>query len=397
MRGGLGKRLTGYAFVSPWLLALCVFIGYPFLAALYFSFCDYPPLKEPVFIGADNYTALLADARFQRSMGVTLIYAAVAVPMGVALALGLAMFLNARVRGQSFYRVVYYIPHLVPTVVVAILWLWIFNPKFGLLNIVLGQVVKAVDACTNLVFDLDAARAGETFAGRAASLLCFPPVFLLIMFIRGVPAALAKRPMLKRLVAALTMVWTVVAAVLALNASLTYLAPQDMARVRAPSWLTDSNVLPSFMAWKGMDFAPSMALWAIIVMSMWSVGQMAVIYLAKLQDVPVELYEAADIDGAGWWHKMVNVTIPMISPVILFNVVMAIIGTFQIFAAPYIMTQGGPEDKTRFAAMFIYDHAFQYQRVGYASAVAWVLFLVIVALTVLAFKTLHKRVYYAGR
>jgi len=214
---------------------------------------------------------------------------------------------------------------------------------------------------------------------------------------RAAPRAVAENSALRRLLLTLVAAGLILAAAPALNASLTYLAPEDMARLRAPSWLTDSNLLPSFMTWKGMDFAPSMALWAIIVMGMWSVGQMAVIYLAKLQDVPVELYEAADIDGANWWSKTFNVTIPMISPVILFNVVMAIIGTFQIFAAPYIMTQGGPEDKTRFAAMFIYDHAFQYQRVGYASAVAWVLFLVIVALTVLAFKALHKRVYYAGR
>jgi multiple sugar transport system permease protein len=146
-----------------------------------------------------------------------------------------------------------------------------------------------------------------------------------------------------------------------------------------------------------LSFAPSWALWALIVMSLWGVGQMAIIYLAKLQDVPVDLYEAADIDGANWLQKTWQITVPMISPVILFNVVMSIIGTFQVFAEPYIMTGGGPEDKTRFVAMFVYDQAFQYQRVGYASAVAWVLFLMIVALTILAFRISQKRVYYAGR
>ena len=130
---------------------------------------------------------------------------------------------------------------------------------------------------------------------------------------------------------------------------------------------------------------------------MWGVGQMAVIYLAKLQDVPVELYEAAEIDGAGWWRKTRSVTIPLISPVILFNVVMSIIGAFQVFAAPYIMTQGGPEDKTRFVAMFVYDQAFQYHRLGYASAVAAVLFLIIVALTLLAFRLSKRHVHYAAR
>ena len=393
----LRKPLAGYAFVSPWLIALCVFIGYPFLAAFYFSFCDYPPLKGPVFIGLGNYAELLHDTRFHTSMGVTLIYAAAAIPIGVVLALALAMFLNARIRGQSFYRVIYYIPHLVPTVVVAILWLWIFNPKFGLVNIILARIVMVADTWTDLFFDLAAARAEQGFGRWPALLLLLPPAALVLTASRAAPRAVAENSALRRLLLTLVGVGLILAAAPALNASLTYLAPEDMARLRAPSWLTDSNLLPSFMTWKGMDFAPSMALWAIIVMGMWSVGQMAVIYLAKLQDVPVELYEAADIDGANWWSKTFNVTLPMISPVILFNVVMAIIGTFQIFTAPYIMTQGGPEDKTRFAAMFIYDHAFQYQRVGYASAVAWVLFLVIVALTVLAFKALHKRVYYAGR
>ncbi len=386
------KHLTGYAFASPWLIALAVFIGYPFLAGLYFSFCDYPPLKGPVFIGLDNYAELLVDARFHRSMGVTLVYAAVAIPIGVVLALALAMFLNARIRGQSFYRVIYYIPHLVPTVVVAILWLWIFNPKFGLVNIILAQIVGVADAWTDLFFDLAAARAEQGFGRWPALLLLLPPVALVLTAGRAAPRVVAENSALRRLLLTLVGAGLVLAAVPALNASLTYLAPQDMARLGAPSWLSDGNPMPS-----AVPFAPSMALWAIVVMGMWSVGQMAVIYLAKLQDVPIELYEAADIDGANWWSKTFNVTIPMISPVILFNVVMAIIGTFQIFAAPYIMTGGGPEDKTRFAAMFIYDHAFQYQRVGYASAVAWVLFLVIVALTVLAFKTLHKRVYYAGR
>jgi multiple sugar transport system permease protein len=138
-------------------------------------------------------------------------------------------------------------------------------------------------------------------------------------------------------------------------------------------------------------------MWALIIMSMWGVGQMAVIYLAKLQDVPAELYEAAEIDGANWWGKIWHVTVPLISPVILFNVVMAIIGTFQIFAEPYIMTGGGPEDKTRFVAMFIYDQAFQYHRLGYASAVAWVMFLLIVVLTLLTFRVSRKHVHYFGR
>jgi multiple sugar transport system permease protein len=207
-----------------------------------------------------------------------------------------------------------------------------------------------------------------------------------------VPQAVRRRAALRRLLAGVAIVAVAAAALALVNASLHYAAPADMRKLHSPGWLSDGDPMPS-----AVPFAPSWALWALVIMALWSVGQMAVIYLAKLQDVPVELYEAADIDGAGWLQKTWQITLPMISPVILFNVVMAIIGTFQVFAEPYIMTSGGPEDKTRLIAMFVYDQAFQYQRVGYASAVAWILFIMIVTLTLLAFRISQKRVYYAGR
>jgi len=191
----------------------------------------------------------------------------------------------------------------------------------------------------------------------------------------------------------LTIVLLVLGIVAVLNVGLSYVAPTDMDKLqKGPGWLTDGAALPS-----AVSAAPSWALWALIILSLWGTGQMALIYLAKLQDVPVELYEAADVDGANWFQKTWHVTVPMMSPVILFNVVMGIIGTFQIFVQPYIMTSGGPEGKTRFVAMFVYQNAFQYQRLGYASAVAWVLFLVIVVLTVIAFRVLRERIYYAGQ
>ena len=391
MAGMRRQTAIGYAFIAPWLVALAVFIGYPFLAGFYFSFCDFPPLRTPVFIGLDNYHELATDALFQRSMGVTLLYAAVAIPIGVALAITLAMLLAARIRGQAFYRVFFYIPHLVPTVVVAILWLWIFNPKYGLLNLILAAGVNAADGWTARFFNLEAAASGGDFASARVCLLVAVPLAA-VAAMRLARTALARRPHLRRLLAATTAALLVLAAGTVLNAVLHRVAPVDMQKLHSPGWLSDGSPFPS-----AVSFAPSWALWALIVMSLWGVGQMAIIYLAKLQDVPADLYEAADIDGATWWQKSLHITLPMISPVILFNVVMAIIGTFQVFTEPYIMTGGGPEDKTRFVAMFVYDQAFMYQRVGYASAVAWVLFLVIVVLTVLAFSLFQKRVYYAGR
>ncbi|NQT19393.1 MAG: sugar ABC transporter permease, partial [Planctomycetes bacterium] len=276
---------------------------------------------------------------------------------------------------------------LVPTVVVALLWMWMFNPEFGLLNWALGAVLGVIDAWTNLFFDLSAAPAGAGFLRPwAAALACLAAFGLLA------PIALRSRPKLHAVVKNIAVVVMALAGIAVVNVALCYLLPVDMKKLHSPGWLSDGTPLPS-----GVPFAPPWALWALIMMSLWGVGQMAVIYLAKLQDVPAELYEAADIDGATWPQKTRHITIPMMSPVILFNVVMAIIGTFQVFTEPYIMTRGGPEDKTRFVAMFVYDQAFQYQRIGYASAVAWALFLLIVGLTLLAFYVSRKHVYYAGR
>jgi multiple sugar transport system permease protein len=154
-----------------------------------------------------------------------------------------------------------------------------------------------------------------------------------------------------------------------------------MAGVKGPGWLVDTR-------WA----LPSLAL-----MSLWGVGHTVVIYLAGLQDVPAELYEAAAIDGAGPARRLWHVTLPTISPVIFFNLVMAIIGTLQVFATPFIMTGGGPARATYFYSMYLYDNAFNYLKMGYASAMAWILLMMIVLLTALAFWTSKRWVHYQGR
>jgi ABC-type sugar transport system permease subunit len=404
------RYATAYAFVLPWLCGLTFFIAYPFLAAGYFSFCDFPPLKNTMFIGTANYAELLSDPSFHRSLGVTTMFAAVAIPLGVILAMSLAMFLNARIRGQALYRVVYYLPHLVPTVVVAILWMWIFNAEAGLLNLVLRTIFRGWDWLTGQFIDIEALKAGAWSLkvglwGLVKGRLWAATPNVAVMLVAVVLALLSWGPLarriwrgrwadshLRRLVATIAGLAVSATVLVILAVVLYHFRPADMRKLHAPGWLTDGDPFPT-----GVPFAPPWALWAIIIMSMWGVGQMAVIYLAKLQDVPAELYEAADIDGATWWDKTRHVTIPLISPVILFNVVMAIIGAFQVFAEPYIMTQGGPEDKTRFVAMFIYDQAFQYHRLGYASAVAGALFLIIVVLTILSFRLSRNLVHYEGR
>ena len=378
------RTITGYAFIAPWLAALVFLIGYPFVASMYFSTCDYSPLREPLFVGADNYAELVQDVVFRQSMLVTIAFAVVAIPLGVLLALTLALFLNTRIRGVSFYRVIYYLPHLVPSVVVAILWMWMFNPQFGILNVVLAPFGKVAAALLTPFAYLNPPVPGWIV------LIAVIVAFAAWWKTRSLSLDLlhAGRERFKRVSTVLAIVFVAVV----LFAVTVWIEPIDIRKIQSPGWLTDGNAFPS-----GLSFAPSWALWALIYMSMWGVGQMAIIYLAKLQDVPVELYEAADLDGADWWQKTWHITLPMISPVILFNVIMGIIGAFQVFTEPYIMTGGGPEDRTRFVAMFIYDQAFEYQRLGYASAVAWMLFLVIVGLTMLALRISRERVYYAGK
>ena len=290
----LSRRETwaGLAFVSPWIVGLGVFLLYPILASLYYSFCDYSVFYKARFIGVANYIDIAGDKVFWKSLVNTLFFAALSVPLGLLLAFGLAMLLNSEVRGLTIYRTIFFLPALVPMVALAVLWLWIFNGEYGVLNTAISGL--------------------------------------------GLPS---------------------------------------------PGWLTD----------------PAWSKPALVLLSMWGVGYAMVIFLAGLQDVPVHLYEAADLDGATWWHKIRHVTLPMVSPVILFNGIMGIIGSLQYFAIPYIMTPNGqPARSAYFYAMYLYDNAFAYIKMGYASAMAWILFLVIFALTLLSLRLASRYVHYEG-
>jgi len=283
---------NGLLFISPWIIGFCVFMLYPTLASLFFSFCDYSVLERPVWIGAENYSELASDGVFWVSLGNTAYYAVIALPLGMMLAIGIALLLNTKVRGMAVYRTIFFLPSIVPVVAMAILWLWILNGRYGVLN-------------------------------YSLSLL-------------GIPAK------------------------------------------ALPAWLENKH-------W---------AMPALILMGLWGIGHAMVIYLAGLQDIPVHLYESADIDGASWWQKTLHITLPMLSPTIYFNLIMGIIGTFQIFAAPYIMTSGGPERATHFYTFYLYNLAFEDLRMGYACAMAWILFLIILGLTLLATKVSAKHVHY---
>jgi multiple sugar transport system permease protein len=295
-RGETRNLFKGLAFVSPWLVGFTVFMLLPIVLSLYYSLSDYNLLQPPVFIGGENYRALLHDSVFWRSLRVTLLYALISVPMALFVSLGVAMLLNVRLRAQPIFRTLIFLPSLVPTIASAILWKWMYNQRLGLIN-------RALEPILN---------------------------------------------------------WF---------------------HLSGPPWLDQSNwVVPS-----------------LAIMSVWSAGNTVIIYLAGLQDVPRELYEAAELDGAGPIGRLWNVTIPMISPVIFFNLIMAIIGILQVFDTPFMMTKGGPNRASYFFTYYLYDNAFTYLKMGYASAMAWIQLLLVLLLTGIAFLSSRKWVYYQGK
>ena len=287
----MSKRLiTGLLFISPWIVGFLAFTLYPILASLYYSLCDYRILSPPRFVGLANYSTLVRDEYFWRSLFNTA-FMFIELPIAVALGIGIAMLLNQAVRGLPFFRTIFYLPAIVPTVAVSMLWLWMFNPDLGLMNAGLSKF--------------------------------------------GLPTF---------------------------------------------GWLVD----------------PKSAKPAVIVMDLWGVGGGMIIYLASLQGVPQHLVEAAALDGAGTLSRIRHVTLPAISPVIFFMVVTGMIGLFQYFTQAFIMTspRGGPEHSTLFYALYLFQNAFEYFKMGYACAMGWILFVISVIATIVVFRTSARWVYY---
>lgn len=278
-----------YLFISPTVIGLLVFLLGPIIASAALSFTDYDILTAPAWVGLDNYIGLFQDGLFWQALRVSVIYSVISVPLGLALSLGAALLLNQKIRGVAILRSIYYMPTIISGVAVAMLWRWLFNAQFGMVNILLGKI-----------------------------------------------------------------------------------------GVRGPMWLTDER-------W---------ALTAIIIASFWGLGGAMLIYLAGLQGIPSELYEAAEIDGATERAKFRYITLPMISHVTFFNLVLGIIGALQLFTDAYVMTGGGPNNATLFLSLYLYRQAFLYLKMGYASAMAWVLFAIVLVLTLLVFKSSPMWVYY---
>ena len=286
------NKRVGFLFVLPFVLGVLLFKLFPFVTSFALSFTQYDIIDPPQWIGLANYKDLFTDdPLFQKSMGVTLWFAALAVPMRVGFALLIAHVLNFKLRGINFFRSAFYLPSILGgSIAVAVLWRFIFS-KYGLVNLILTK-------------------------------LGLEPI----------------------------------------------------------AWLADEHY----------------SMWTIVLLFTWQFGSARVIFLAALQNVPTSLYEAAECDGASRWQQFWRITVPLITPVIFFNLIMQMVHAFQEFNGPYMITEGGPLNSTYVLALYIYDQSFRFFNLGYGAALSWVLLALVATLSAISFWSSRYWVFYAG-
>ena len=287
------QTLWGFAFVSPWVVGFLVFGLYPIIMSFYYSLCQYDVLRVPHFIGLENYKVLLfEDNYFWNSIWNTFFYTVIRTPLVILGSLMLAVLVSKAIRGVKFFRTIYFIPSIITGVILSVLWMWLLNPQYGMVN-----------------------------------------NFLAFFGLQG------------------------------------------------PLWLQD----------------PQWSKPSLILMSIWSLGGgRMLVFLAALQGIPQQLYEVVDIDGGGWWKKFRHVTIPLISPILFLWSILEVIFSLQVFIEAYVMTKGGPLNSTLFYNLYLYNKAFDDFNMGYASAMAWILLLITVLITIIQFKVGKRWVYYSG-
>ena len=290
---GRRESLWGLAFISPWILGALAFTLLPMGASFVISLTNFDPRYPDAVqsVGLANYQRMLTDPLVLQSLGVTLKFAAVMLPLTLAVSLGLAMLVNnPKLIGRTVFRTLFYMPTQIPIIATTLIWQGVLNLHTGWLNYALGAV-----------------------------------------------------------------------------------------GIAGPDWLNST-----FWVYPGLS-----------LMSLWGTGTMMLIALAGLQSVPTELYEAARIDGAGRWAQFRNVTIPMVSPVLFYNLIIALIGTFQYFTQAYVMTngRGDPDNATLFFNLNLYREGWRYYDMGYAATLAWLLFVIVLSLTVILFSTRSRWVY----
>ncbi len=290
------ETLFGWMFIIPAVLGLLFFRLGPVFASFYLSFTKYEIITAPQWIGFANYTKLVKDALWLRSIEVTLWYVTLFVPLSLTFAYAVALLMSRNVRGITTYRTLWYLPSVVPVVASATIWRWGLNPEFGPIN--------------------------------------YP------LKVLGLPA---------------------------------------------PRWLTDPDwIVPS-----------------IVFIGLWGLGNSVLIFLASLISVPRTFYEAAEVDGANSWARFRHVTLPLTSSIIFYQLIVTVINSFQVFGVAYILfvsnpsaSSAGPNNAALFYVLYMFRNAFGYFRNGYASAMAWILFLVIMLLTIILFYSQRRWVYY---
>ncbi|MDR0758766.1 MAG: sugar ABC transporter permease [Treponema sp.] len=273
-------------FIAPWAVGLIAFTLYPIGMSFYYSLTEYKVISDPEFIGLANYTNLFTNSVFLKSLSNTIYIICLGVPVTLFSAFTVSVLLNSKeLRRFGFFRIIFFLPTLVPLIINCLLWIWLLNSENGLINALLG-----------------------------------------------------------------------------------------LFGIRGPSWLG----------------SPSWAKPALILMMVWGCGGTIIIFLAGLQDIPESLYESASLEGANFLRKTVHITIPMLAPVILYNAVTLVIAALQWFAEPFVMTEGGPDNATMFFALYLYQNAFQFFKMGYASAMAWVMLLIALGIIFLLFKGMKR-------
>ena len=298
MKLNLREHLEGYLFISPWILGMVLFALGPILASFGLAFTRWNLFTEPEYVGWANFQKLAHDPLFYKSVFNTIYYTVFAVPLGLVLALGLAMLVNHRLRGINFFRTAFFLPNVVAGIAMLLLWKWLFDPNFGLINLFLD--------------------------------------------------------------------WTGLMAVF------------EWIGLGRPQWISSrTGAMP------GMIF-----------MSIWGLGGSMMIFLAGLQNIPRELIEAAELDGAGPWKRFRYVTLPLLTPTIFFLMMVGVIASLQIFNQAYVMTQGGPAHATLFYVLYLFQTAFERFQMGYACAMALVLFIITLIVSLIQLAMGKKWVHY---
>jgi multiple sugar transport system permease protein len=283
--------MVGLLFVSPWIVGFLAFLVYPILYTLRISFTKYTGFGEPQWIGLGNYRDLLSDELFWTSLYNTLYYTALAVPIGVVVAMGLALAMNQPLPEVPIYRAILYLPSVIPLFALSFIFAILMHPTQGIFNQILIRL--------------------------------------------GLPNI---------------------------------------------NWFGDPQ-------WTKLAF---------VFLAQFGAGQVALIFLAGLKGIPKPLYEAAMLDGAGAWSRFRNITLPMMTPVILYDLILGLSLGLQVFTQAYIITKGGPADASRFYVLYLYENAFRYGKMGYASAMAWILFVITFVLAMAIFRWSRRWVYYEG-